>query len=150
MIFEQPLPENLPSSTPIPLENLKCLTLRSVNLCLSKDILFTLCLLSSAPNLQSLTIDLHWEYYGGCFKIYEEHEAAVKLLKSEAQKLTGYDNVQTLKITGILGVPIEILLIKLLETRCQKVKRIIATEPWPWKLDIGPPSFPGDEEDEVN
>ncbi|CAM8947278.1 unnamed protein product [Rhodiola kirilowii] len=131
----EPLPENLPSSTPTPLENLKCLTLRSVNLCLSKDILFTLCLLSSAPNLQSLTIDLHWEYYGGCFEINEEQEAAAKLLKSEAQKHTSYDSVQTLKITGNLGMPSEMLLIKLLQTRCHKVKKIIATEPWPWKLD---------------
>ncbi|CAM8956110.1 unnamed protein product [Rhodiola kirilowii] len=102
----EPLPENLPSSTPTPLENLKCLTLRS----------------------------LHWEY-GDSFRINEEEqEAAAKLLKSETQKHTSYESVQSLKIIGILGVPSEILLIKLLQTRCQNVKRII-TEPCLWKLD---------------
>ncbi|KAL9679058.1 hypothetical protein QQ045_016912 [Rhodiola kirilowii] len=131
----RPLPDNLPSCTPTPLENLKCLTLTYVNICLSEDILFTLCLLRSSPNLQSLTIDLHWEYYGDSYIINEEEqEAAAKLLKSEAQKHTSYESVQSLKIIGILGMPSENLLIKLLQTHCQKVKRII-TEPCLWKLN---------------
>ncbi|CAM8947346.1 unnamed protein product [Rhodiola kirilowii] len=127
----EPLPEKFPSSTPSPLESLKCLTLISLNLCLSEDIVFTLCLLRSAPNLQNLTIDLHWEH-GDRFKI---NKAAAKLLKSEAQKHTSYDSIQTLKITGLGGSPSEILLIKLLKTRCRKVTSII-TEGWPWKIEL--------------
>ncbi|CAM8953151.1 unnamed protein product [Rhodiola kirilowii] len=125
-ILLEPLHENCPSSTPTLLENLKCLTLRSVNLCLSKDILFTLCLLRSAPNLQNLTIHLQCFYnYGGCFK---EQEAAAKLLKSEAQKHTSYDNLQTIKITGMQVSPSKTLLINLFQTRCREVK-IIITKP---------------------
>ncbi|CAM8953149.1 unnamed protein product [Rhodiola kirilowii] len=121
-ILLEPLHENCPSSTSTPLENLKCLTLRSVNLCLSKDILFILCLLRSAPNLQNLTIHLHWFCYGGCLK---EQEAAAKLLESEAQKHTSYDNLQTIKITGMQGSPSESLLINLFQTRCREVTSII-------------------------
>ncbi|CAM8947281.1 unnamed protein product [Rhodiola kirilowii] len=116
--------------TPPPYSTLKRLS----SLSMIKELTFAF-FCWSAPNLQSLTIDLHWEYYGGCFEINEEQEAAAKLLKSEAQKHTSYDSVQTLKITGNLGMPSEMLLIKLLQTRCHKVKKIIATEPWPWKLD---------------
>ncbi|CAM8956100.1 unnamed protein product [Rhodiola kirilowii] len=120
----EPLLENCPSSIPTPLENLKCLTLRSVNICLSEDILFTLCLLGSAPNLQNLTIDLYWQY-GDRFDIIKEKRAAAKLLKSEAQKHTSYNNLRTIKIRGMKGLHHKMLLIKLLLTRCPKVKSII-------------------------
>ncbi|CAM8947343.1 unnamed protein product [Rhodiola kirilowii] len=131
----EPLPENCPSSTPTPLENLKCLTLRSVDVRLSKDILFTLCLLRSAPNLQNLTIDLYCDWdLEGLYKIDKEQGAAEELLKSEAQKHTSYDSIQTLTISAIKGLPNEKLLIELLQTRCPKVKSIV-TKRWVWQID---------------
>ncbi|CAM8950493.1 unnamed protein product [Rhodiola kirilowii] len=131
----EPLPEKFPSSTPTPLENLKCLTLRFVDVLLSKDILFTLCLLRSAPNLQNLTVDLHWDWdFEGSYKIDKEQGAAEELLKSEAQTHTSYDSIQTLTITSIKGLPNEKLLIKLLQTRCPKVKSIV-TKRRVWQID---------------
>ncbi|CAM8950495.1 unnamed protein product [Rhodiola kirilowii] len=121
----EPLPENCPSSTLTPLENLKCLTLRSVNLCLSDDILFTLCLLGSAPNLQTLTIYLDSKVRGDSEIKEKLHGVAAELLKSETKKHPSYNNLQTIKIKGIEELPNESLLIKLLQTRCQKLKSII-------------------------
>ncbi|CAM8976560.1 unnamed protein product [Rhodiola kirilowii] len=119
-----PLRENCPSSTPTPLENLKCLTLISVDVRLPEDILFTLCLLRSAPNLQNLTIELDSEFECAS-KIKKVQEEAAKLLEFEVKNYTSYDSLQTIKISRIDGLPHEILLIKLLQTRCPKVKSII-------------------------
>ncbi|CAM8964842.1 unnamed protein product [Rhodiola kirilowii] len=121
-----PLRENCPSSTLIPLENLKCLTLRAVDLRLPEDILFTLCLLRSAPNLQNLTIELESESER-VSEIKKVQEEAAKLLEFEVKKHTSYDTLQTIKINRNDGLPVphENLLIKLLQTRCPKVKSII-------------------------
>ncbi|CAM8953205.1 unnamed protein product [Rhodiola kirilowii] len=92
-----------------------------------------LCSLSMVKELtyDFFLLELHWEH-GDRFKI---NKAAAKLLKSEAQKHTSYDSIQTLKITGMGGSPSEVLLIKLLQTRCRKVPSII-TEGWPWKIEL--------------
>ncbi|CAM8953197.1 unnamed protein product [Rhodiola kirilowii] len=116
--------ENCPTSTSTPLETLKSLTLRSVNLCFSEDISFTLCLLKSAPNLQNLTLQLNSKI--GCrLKIKKLQGAAAKLLESEAKKHISYHSLQTIKIRGIEGLRHESLLFKLLQTRCRKLKSII-------------------------
>ncbi|KAL9679742.1 hypothetical protein QQ045_017608 [Rhodiola kirilowii] len=119
----RPLSENCLHSTLTPLENLKSLTLRSVDLCLSSDVLFTLYLMESTPNLRNLTLHLASE------KKWDEDRKlqrdAAKLLKGEAKKSTSYNNLQTIKISGFEGLLHESLLIKLLQTRCQKLKSII-------------------------
>ncbi|KAL9677912.1 hypothetical protein QQ045_015749 [Rhodiola kirilowii] len=116
--------ENCPTSISTPLETLKSLTLRSVNLCFSEDILFTLCLLKSAPNLKNLTLQLNSKV--GCrLKIKKLQGAAAKLLESEAKKHISYHSLQTIRIRGIEGLRHESLLFKLLQTRCRKLKSII-------------------------
>ncbi|CAM8947345.1 unnamed protein product [Rhodiola kirilowii] len=118
-----PLSENCLRSTLTPLENLKSLTLRSVDLCLSSDVLFILYLMRSAPNLRNLTLHLDSRvWYDDDRKLQRD---AAKLLKAEAKKLTSYNNLQTIKIRGFDGLPHESLLIKLLQKRCQKSMRII-------------------------
>ncbi|KAL9680191.1 hypothetical protein QQ045_018069 [Rhodiola kirilowii] len=118
-----PLSENCLSSTLTPLENLKSLTLRSIDLCLSSDVLFTLYLMGSAPNLRNLT--LHLDSRVWCDDDRKLQRDAAKLLKAEAKKPTSYNNLQTIKINGFVGLLHESLLIKLLQSRCQKLKSII-------------------------
>uniref|UniRef100_A0A7N0UG28 F-box domain-containing protein n=1 Tax=Kalanchoe fedtschenkoi TaxID=63787 RepID=A0A7N0UG28_KALFE len=121
----RPLPENFPSSTSTPLENLRALTLRSVNICFSDDILFTLCLLRSSPRLQELTIHLNAKV--GCrHKIKKSKGAAVKLLESEAKKrILSCCSPHTIKIRGVEGLRHEILLIKILQMHYRKTMSII-------------------------
>ncbi|CAM8947336.1 unnamed protein product [Rhodiola kirilowii] len=117
----EPLSQNFPSITPTPLENLKTLTMKCVDLYVPDDILFTLYLMRTAPNLQNLTIHLESitvELYAQSKKL---QGLAAELLKSEATKHTSCSSLQTINIRGIEDLQHEILLIELLKKRCQKL-----------------------------
>ncbi|KAL9679366.1 hypothetical protein QQ045_017225 [Rhodiola kirilowii] len=124
MIFLQPLSENCPSIAPTPLENLKSLTIRSLDLFYSQDVLFTLCLIRSAPNLQNMTIHLDPESEYGS-ESGEKIGEATKLLEFEAKKYESYNCLQTIKIGGTAVSRHELLLINLLPTCCPKLKSIV-------------------------
>ncbi|CAM8953373.1 unnamed protein product [Rhodiola kirilowii] len=124
IILLEPLSENCPSIAPTPLENLKSLTIRSLDLFYSQDVLFTLCLIRSAPNLQNMTIHLDPESEYGS-ESGEKIGEATKLLEFEAKKYESYNCLQTIKIGGTAVSRHEILLINLLQTCCPKLKSIV-------------------------
>ncbi|KAL9680384.1 hypothetical protein QQ045_018263 [Rhodiola kirilowii] len=91
---------------------------------LLEDVLFTLCLIRSAPNLRNMTIHLDPESEYG----YESEETigeAAELLESEAKTYESYNSLQTIKI-GVTAVSRhEILLINILQRCCPKLKSIV-------------------------
>ncbi|CAM8950483.1 unnamed protein product [Rhodiola kirilowii] len=122
LLLLEPLPENCPYIAPTPLENLKSLAIRSLDLSDSQDVLFTLCLSRSAPNLQNLTIHLVPEFRRG-FESEEVLGEAEKLLESEARKYESYNSLQTIQIGGTAVLRHEILLIKSLADMLPKIKK---------------------------
>ncbi|CAM8953201.1 unnamed protein product [Rhodiola kirilowii] len=103
LILLESLSKNCPSIAPTLLENLKSLTIRSLDLCYSQDVLFILCLIRSAPNLQNMTIHLDPESEYGSESEEMIGEAA-ELLESEAKKYEIYNSLQTIRIGGTASV----------------------------------------------
>ncbi|CAM8953198.1 unnamed protein product [Rhodiola kirilowii] len=124
LLLLEPVPENCPYIAPTPLENLESLAIQSLDLSDSQDVLFTLCLIRSAPNLQNLTLRLVPEFRRG-FESEEVLGEAEKLLESEARKYESYNSLQTIQIGGTAVLRHEILLINLLQTCCPKLKSIV-------------------------
>ncbi|CAM8882142.1 unnamed protein product [Rhodiola kirilowii] len=115
-----PVITNVPRCLPTMFQNLKTLTLRSVDACVEDHMRFVLCLIRSSPGLQDLTIYLEWERIKTRFwpESEKSREAAQKLLETEAKEHCKLCNLKTVVLYWFGGSSHEIMLVKILLSRC--------------------------------
>ncbi|CAM8879725.1 unnamed protein product [Rhodiola kirilowii] len=102
---------NVPRCLPTMFQNLKTLTLRSVDACVDDHMRFVLCLIRSSPGLQDLTIYLELD----CMQIrfWPESEKS-----QEAKEDCKLSNLKTVVLYWFGGSSHEIMLVKILLSRC--------------------------------
>ncbi|CAM8885598.1 unnamed protein product [Rhodiola kirilowii] len=111
-----------PSCLPTTLENLKTLTLTSVNACVEDDVIFMFCLIRSSPGLQDLSIRFSDIKTKELPKPDNSGEAAQKMLDTEAGENGKLSNLLTVIFKDIEGLSYEMLLVKIMLSRCPYLK----------------------------
>ncbi|CAM8879728.1 unnamed protein product [Rhodiola kirilowii] len=122
-----PVIGNCPRCLPAMFQNLKTLSLRSVNACVEDDICFVLCLIRSSPGLQNLTIYLESNKSSFLPEPEKSREAAQKLLETEEKEQCKLSNLVTAVLHGAEGSSYEIMLVKILLSRCPNLKSLKVT-----------------------
>ncbi|CAM8935680.1 unnamed protein product [Rhodiola kirilowii] len=118
-----PMIGECPSCLPTTLENLKTLTLTSVNACLKDDVRFMFCLIRSSPGLQDLTVLFDNLNTTGMPETDHTGEAAAqKLLETEEREHRKLSNLLTVIFKDIKGLCHEMLLVKIMLSRCPYLK----------------------------
>ncbi|CAM8884333.1 unnamed protein product [Rhodiola kirilowii] len=120
-----PVINNLPRCLPTKFQNLKTLTLRSVNAYVEDDMRFFLCLIRSSPGLQDLTIYLQSNDIRVVLEPENSREAALRLLETETKEHCTLSNLVTVAVHWIGdGLDHGIMLVKILQSRCPNLKSL--------------------------
>ncbi|CAM8876600.1 unnamed protein product [Rhodiola kirilowii] len=120
---------NVPRCLPTMFQILKTLTLRSVDACVEDHMRFVLCLIRSSPGLQDLTIFLELECMKTRFwpESEKSRETAQKLLETEAKEHCKLSNLKTVVLYWFGGSRHEIMLVKILLSRCPNLESFKVT-----------------------
>ncbi|CAM8900487.1 unnamed protein product [Rhodiola kirilowii] len=106
------MPQDVPTSLPTTLQNLRCITLLEIDISSLQCICFILCIFKSSPNLRKLKIRVRGSQIDPSADIREE--AALKFLDTQIREPLTLNSLSTVKIKGLSGSKVEIMFIKLI------------------------------------